>query len=459
MIDGERWPDFKDGRTWHDIKLLRKKNDPHEDLGYPAQVSALKPIFQAHGINIKNVTHAGRKAACQYGEAIDIPDAQLRQMGHWDSSKMAVHYSAGIAKTAARMFAGHGKERGNYFLEREALDPPGELRKQIFPHLEESLQHIQSGGEDRAAEAFLTACDWFRTVLLQDATELMTTYPNLRFWSYAPFNTDSFRQYRVKLMSMKATDPHSAAMQVQKVVPQIASEIRSLGQTMFQSLSVLENNQKDQSTHMRNQLEDCMKRLRPIESLCQQMLNGDIPSTTRFHFNLEGQGGPRPTEHDSQPHISITSTAEPTAPGSLQALSSESNASADDENSACPTACHYEMDSNVKTVIEAWKEWTIGLDDPVTQVRMPSIQYLEDNFKTRWRQRDKIRKRFTRRRVIMDFVEKVARFLEVPELAAANKMEFWRAAKKISLDKLSKDLQGNGNLFGENFIELRDINM
>jgi hypothetical protein len=65
MIDGERWPDFKNGKVWYDIKLLRKKNDPYEDLGYPTQVSTLKPIFQAHGINMKNVTHTGRKAACQ----------------------------------------------------------------------------------------------------------------------------------------------------------------------------------------------------------------------------------------------------------------------------------------------------------------------------------------------------------------------------------------------------------
>ena len=156
-------------------------------------------------------------------------------------------------------------------------------------------------------------------------------------------------------------------MQVQKVVPQFASEIRSLGQTMFQSLSALENNQTDQSTHLRNQLDDCMKRLRPIESMCQQMLNGNIPSTTRFHFNLESLGGPGPTENDSQPHISTTSTTEPRAPRSLQAISSSSNASAD-ENSASPTVCHYEMDSNVKTVIDAWTEWTIGLDDPVTRV-------------------------------------------------------------------------------------------
>lgn len=169
MIDGERWPDFKDGKIWHDIKLLRKKNNPYEDFGYPAQVTALKPIFRVHGINIKNVTHAGRKAACQYGEAINIPDAQLRQIGHWDSSKMMVHYSAGIAKTAARMLAGHGKESGRYFIAREALEPPDELRKQIFPQLEESLRHVKSMGEDRAAEAFLAACDWLRTVSLQDA--------------------------------------------------------------------------------------------------------------------------------------------------------------------------------------------------------------------------------------------------------------------------------------------------
>jgi hypothetical protein len=112
---------------------------------------------------------------------------------------------------------------------------------------------------------------------------------------------------------------------------------------------MLEKNQTEQLTHLRNQPEDCVERLRPIESLCQQMLNGAVPSTTRFHFNLEGLGVPSLIEPNLKTHNSESGGAEPAAPGPL--VSSDT-----DDNSPSLPIPHYEMDSDVKPVNEAWTE-------------------------------------------------------------------------------------------------------
>src|SRR6202035_4711117 len=43
---------------------------------------------QKHGLDLKAWTHGGRKAGVQHGERLDIPEMQIRQLGHWDSSRM-----------------------------------------------------------------------------------------------------------------------------------------------------------------------------------------------------------------------------------------------------------------------------------------------------------------------------------------------------------------------------------
>src|SRR4051794_9656024 len=90
-------------------------------------------------------------------ERLDTPETQIRQLGHWDSSRMAQHYSTGLSKQATRMLTGHGPDLGTQFLEREGLEPPESLRRLIFPRLEGSQQQIFEpvvNRRDRAAQSF-----------------------------------------------------------------------------------------------------------------------------------------------------------------------------------------------------------------------------------------------------------------------------------------------------------------
>ena len=107
------------------------------------QLKVIKGIFEQFNIQADGFTHAGRKAAVQHGEVIGVEDAQIRQLGHWDSTRMAKHYSSGIARGAALQFAGFPAERGKYYLTRSASPPPESLRRKVFPRLEESLTWVR----------------------------------------------------------------------------------------------------------------------------------------------------------------------------------------------------------------------------------------------------------------------------------------------------------------------------
>jgi hypothetical protein len=47
---------------------------------------------------------------------LDVPDAQMRRLGRWDSSRMTKHYSSGLPRQGARILGGHGQTAGIYLL-------------------------------------------------------------------------------------------------------------------------------------------------------------------------------------------------------------------------------------------------------------------------------------------------------------------------------------------------------
>ena len=83
-VANEPWPVFADMVRWQKIKLLRTRDDPTKKLSYHAQNLPIKNCFRDYNINLTSWTHLGRKAGCQLGEALDVPDAQIRRLGHWE---------------------------------------------------------------------------------------------------------------------------------------------------------------------------------------------------------------------------------------------------------------------------------------------------------------------------------------------------------------------------------------
>ena len=95
-IMNEPWPNFMYPDVWYNTKLLSKiKGEPHEELS-----------SYLHG------THEGRREGCKRADMLDVPDAQMRRLGRWDSSRMTKHYSSGLPRQGARILGGHGPTAG-----------------------------------------------------------------------------------------------------------------------------------------------------------------------------------------------------------------------------------------------------------------------------------------------------------------------------------------------------------
>src|SRR5579859_3116207 len=113
----------------------------------------------------------------------DIPDPQLRQLGRWENSRMNQHYSNNIPRRALRIIAEQDGNSRGFYLSRECLDPPLELKQLIFPRLQESIELVDAlphGLHTRSTYASLKLFDWFGTILLQDAIILTDMYPDSR---------------------------------------------------------------------------------------------------------------------------------------------------------------------------------------------------------------------------------------------------------------------------------------
>jgi len=468
QVAQEPWPDFSDTIEWQKIKLLRGRIDPKKKLSYSAQNLAIKTAFLHHHIKLKNWTHLGRKAGCQLGEALDVPDAQIRRLGHWDTSRIARHYSSGIAKQGARMLAGHGSEAGNYYLSRESVDPTESLRRKVFPRIEESLEYIYSQSDDQqdlAAQAYLKVLDWFRTILLQDAVELRRFYPNSPLWSHAPFNTLEFRDFELQLEGTKKSNDLPIELQFKQLMPEVANQIQGMKEMMFNELAGLVSNQQQLgqvTNRIGNQVSEVIERLIPIEGFTGRFVKGDftwithLSNTERNCGSINNSSTQLINSLDICGHSSLISVG-PTATTVPSLLNSDTDTPlplSNRINQEGQNIPKYDVNNNLNTVGEMWKEWDQGLECESSGIRSPSIHYLEETYGTAWRVSDRSRKRFSRRKLFIQQLQSISKNLNIPEAVVAQKMESWRRYKNWSLNKLQKTLQINSNQWGEGDVEL-----
>jgi hypothetical protein len=313
-VGQEPWPDFGNRDFgWHSIKLIRNKTSPITALTYGAQLKKVKETFERFGIHADGFTHAGRKAAVQHGEIIGVDDAQLRQLGHWDWSRMAKHYSGGIARPAARQFAGFPADRGNYYLPRSVLPPPESLRKKVFPRIEESLQIVESfpsEAQDKAAGAVLHTLDWFRTVILEDAAVLKSDprFQDSPLWTYKLFSDPEFLQYQLNARQAAHEDSIPMAIQIQQLVPDIARELHSVTESVLGQLSVVSKNInriENQFITVINNQKSHDERFIAIEKFADRMNRGQIKVISHLQTDFNSVSPTSSSTEDSLSCLSL----------------------------------------------------------------------------------------------------------------------------------------------------------
>ena len=157
---------------------------------------------------------------------------------------MNQHYSNNIPRQALRIMAGQDRNSGGFYLSRERLDPPLELKQLIFPRLQESIELVDAlphGSHTRSTYASLELFDWFRTILLQDAVILIDMYPDSPVWHYSPFNLPIFTEYKEKAKTAMKDDTHPKFVQLQRILPEISNQIRTQARVIKDNFKIVRN--------------------------------------------------------------------------------------------------------------------------------------------------------------------------------------------------------------------------
>jgi len=346
------------------------------------------------------------------------------------------------------------------------LPPPESLCKKVFPQLEESVQFLNSiplGERDRAAGSVLNTLEWFRTVILEDAVALRTQaqFRDSPLFAHMLFRDPEFLNYERSALLASREDQIPTAIQIQQLVPDIARELNTVTQVMSGQLTFVSKNidqiQKQIIVIIDNQKSQD-QRYMALERFADRMNRGQIRVVSHLQADFEGSGtGPIDNMNPSGPtyqSLILSSTlADPPSSGSYggphshrsqpatENASMNHHPSSSESVQASQAIPEYLVNTLVPTVDLAWEEYEKGLVNGPDGMRSPSIQYLEDKFHAKWRKGDKARQRYTRRMALINRIKKAAKGLKLPESDVAHRIELWRKAKGMTLDKIQKTLQ------------------
>jgi len=101
----------------------------------------------------------------------------------------------------------------------------------------------------------------------------------------------------------------------------------------------------------------------------------------------------------------------------------------DDNDDDVQQVPEYKVNNNLRTVKEMWEEWDQGIICDNSGIRSPSIHYLEERYGAAWRTVERSRKRLSRRKLFIQWLQLASRNLNLSEVLVVHKIENWRQSK------------------------------
>ncbi|EDN05524.1 predicted protein [Histoplasma mississippiense (nom. inval.)] len=278
------------------------------------------------------------------------------------------------------------KQRQTQRREREAAE---------MEEVKETEQELPEDEQDLAAQGFLRLLKQLRTVILQDSVLLQRQFPDHPLWSDALFVREDYQKYTLQIVQALETAVEPQEIQIQRVVPVIADQLKNVRQEMIQSIDKwgYENQQLQQK--MAQQLADLVDgqitfsiRAVPQSSAAQNsvMNLAAIPSASSLPSSsstLSRDIVQRSVESEMEMRQSSSNNAESVDLTATLLTSSR-------------TGNGYSLSRTIQSVPDLWREWTTGLRGG------PSVQSLEDQGGS-WRKgSSKEQMMFCRRKIIIN---------------------------------------------------------
>lgn len=196
--------DLTDNKDWFDVKLLvdAQGTDYKKSISNKTYADAMKAVLKQLGIASSHYVHFGRVVGAIELELLEMSSDEIRQLGNWDPSTQEKCYSSKLPMKGIRGKASFIAANGMYFNPRTVLEPPDDLKRQVFPFLEKLEESLlaSSDGETRyTALHFVRLLKTLRSVALQDAAVMFEFHPERRqhqlFKRIKVFSSDGFKNY------------------------------------------------------------------------------------------------------------------------------------------------------------------------------------------------------------------------------------------------------------------------
>ena len=349
--------------------------------------------------------------------------------------------------------------------------PPDELQQKLFPKLEqtEAMNNAKpEKDQDIATTCFMNLLRWFRVVILQDAVFLRKRYPALKIWLEPVFNNLAFERFTEELLHEAECGETPQHVRIHRAMPDLAYQLReqhansmNTMSTNYQSL-VSGNKQEHFVTRDITRQEHTLTRdiiiqnLQPILSVLADLTGSGImlhaQTSAETHVQLVGSGtgsavmqnsnlNSSPCRTSLNQSNSITSTNTTTNTTSRPSPNGvHLSAMLMDSNHVPPSVEQYRLASHVHTMVDLWREYTVGVPHRAGALPAPSIQQLDQQFGPKWRTRDDCRKAYSRRRHIWEAVQQASENLNFPPEIVAEKVDRWRQNHEYTLNRLNSVL-------------------
>lgn len=396
----------------------------------------MKSALVDAGISSSKATHAMRGCALRLMPFVD--EAKKAQLGRWASGAMDKCY-ADLPLEALMTLAGF--EKAPYFIARAGVEPPEELQKMIFPELDEHIDLLRRGihpdGDDNITlNCFVKTFQFLRIVILQDSVLMKELFPSLSIWNNEIFSHNLYLEFEETLKESIGSAVDPALTHLSAIAPDLINFTTRSFDAVHQSL----RNQKMETIELkgitlqtRENVADLNAKIADLRSDVMNQLQ-TISVNVRFGDNDADASG-----YSGGSRNSVVPNSRNT-PESSQVVELNQVSSNSEDDALVPI---YEMNRNIRTVNDLWREYTIGLDDAIGsgRRRLPAVRDLEMQFGTKWRSKEKDRRFFNRRKIIYQEVERMVRDNAMTESDAVRELDRLISSNNASLDWLQRHLK------------------
>lgn len=404
--------DFTSNSKWFDSKLLVDlqptshggAQDFTKALNYSSYTKWQKRLFQRLGIHSNHWLHFGRTMGPLTLQLEELEDPITKALGNWDPSVFDSRYSCKIPMKGLRVAAGFPQEQGHYVASRFVTKPSEELEKLIFPCLEQKEEEIRlaetlDNKYRCTAWAFVQLLKELRTVVLQDAAELLLKGRKHAVFELPPFKTAEFLAFKEEMRAALESAPAGN--------PAVIVDYRMLSSQLATYHAGVETAQRQQALQRQEEHEALKVYMnRCISSICASMAQS---------FHLAGQqiGGGRPAFAGNPANLSLAAAGnspQVAAGNPAQVAVTAGNpaqvATAGDSPGAAGDSSHvstYRPPAKLPSVSSFYREWH-GEVGTIMQ-GCGGFKKLEE--KTTWRQgwAESEKKRWNRMKKLVQIVE------------------------------------------------------